>query len=197
MLVDERTDEVVGTYRLQTAEMARAGEGFYSADEYELGGLAPVLGQSVELGRACIRREHRHGTALFALWRGLAAYLSWSRKRTLFGCCSLTSQDPRAGLRLARELSSAGHARSELWATPRADFVCASADGPLASEVAVPTLFGTYLRHGAKVCSEPALDRGFGTIDWLVLLDIADLPARMRRLFFAGLADPLRSGAEG
>lgn len=195
MLVDERRDEVVGTYRLQTAEMARAGAGYYSATEYELDALAPWFEHSIELGRACIQKDHRNGTALFALWRGLAAYLSWSGKRAFFGCCSLTSQDPRAGLRLAEELELGGHLSRELCLPARPALRCDPQAGPLAEEVALPTLFGTYLRHGARVISEPALDRSFGTIDWLVYLDVADLPARLRRLFFAGLADPLRGRA--
>lgn len=195
MLVDERRDEIVGTYRLQTAAMARAGSGYYSATEFELAALAPHFEESVELGRACIRKDHRNGTALFALWRGLAAYLAWSGKRAFFGCCSLTSQDPRAGLRLAEELELGGHVSAELCLPARAAYRCESSAGVLASEVALPTLFGTYLRHGARVISEPALDKSFGTIDWLVYLDIADLPARLRRLFFAGLADPLRERA--
>jgi putative hemolysin len=195
MLVDERRDEVVGTYRLQTAAMARAGAGFYSATEFELTALAPRFEHCVELGRACIRKDHRNGTALFALWRGLAAYLAWSKKHAFFGCCSLTSQDPRAGLRLAEELELGGHVSAELCLPSRAPYRCDAAAGALANEVALPTLFGTYLRHGARVISEPALDKSFGTIDWLVYLDLADLPTRLRRLFFAGLADPLRGAA--
>jgi putative hemolysin len=195
MLVDERRDEVVGTYRLQTAAMARAGSGYYSATEFELAALAPHFEDSVELGRACIRKDHRNGTALFALWRGLAAYLAWSQKRAFFGCCSLTCQDARAGLRLAEELELGGHMSAELRLPARAAYRCDPTAGVLASEVALPALFGTYLRHGARVISEPALDRSFGTIDWLVYLDIAALPARLRRLFFAGLADPLQGQA--
>jgi len=34
-------------------------------------------------------------------------------------------------------------------------------------------LVGTYLRYGAKVLGPPALDRGFGTIDFLTVLDVA------------------------
>ena len=194
MLIDERGAEVFGTYRLQTAEMART-LGFYSAQEFELAGLEPILQHGVELGRACILPAHRHGSALFALWRGLAAYLAWSQKRHLFGCCSLTSQDPREGVALLAQLECAGHLDPRVRARVRPSFACdlePGAPAAAAAHVKLPTLFATYLRHGAQVLGGPALDRGFKTIDYLVALDLARMPARLRRFFFAGLADPLR-----
>ncbi len=40
------------------------------------------------------------------------------------------------------------------------------------------------MRYGAKVCGEPAIDRFFKTIDYLVLLDLADLDDQSRKMFF-------------
>ena len=37
--------------------------------------------------------------------------------------------------------------------------------------IALPKLFRTYMRLGTKVVSAPAIDRGFGTVDFLVILD--------------------------
>jgi putative hemolysin len=189
MLVEAASGGVVGTYRLQTAEQARAGAGLYCAGEFEMEPLVPIVERGVELGRACILQEHRNGSALFALWRGLAAYLSWAGKRYLFGCCSLTSQDPRAGLALQRWLEEHGHVHPELRVPARPSHACTVPGGPAGPGPAVelPRLFGTYLRYGARVVSEPALDREFGTIDYLVVLDARALPARLWRLFFGGL----------
>jgi putative hemolysin len=188
MIVEAASGTAVGTYRLQTAEQARAGAGLYCAGEFDLAPLGAVVERGVELGRACILREHRQGSALFALWRGLAAYLAWSRKRYLFGCCSLTSQDPRAGLALWRWLQRAGHVHERLRVAPLAELACRATEeeGP-EPEVKLPQLFGTYLRYGAKVVSPPAIDREFGTIDFLVVQDVPGLPARLWRLFFNGL----------
>ena len=47
-----------------------------------------------------------------------------------------------------------------------------------------PRLFRTYLRYGAKVCSPPAIDRRFKTIDFLVLFDIARMSERAVQMFF-------------
>src|SRR5262249_18855120 len=83
LIVQEReTGETVGTYRVQTSEMALAGRGFYSGGEFDLSEMPPqVLDQSVELGRACIARAHRNTRVLFLLWKGLAAYVAHNRKR--------------------------------------------------------------------------------------------------------------------
>jgi putative hemolysin len=64
---------------MQTAEMADSRGGFYSEQEFDLGMLPPsVIASSVEIGRACIAREHRNGRVLHLLWRGLATYLVWN-----------------------------------------------------------------------------------------------------------------------
>ena len=58
----------------------------------------------------------------------------------------------------------------------------ADEDLPPEVQVEIPTLLGTYLRYGARVCGPPAIDRFFGTIDFLTLLDVAAAP---RRVFMA------------
>jgi putative hemolysin len=183
---DTRHDSIVGTYRVQTDTMAQAGRGFYSADEYDLSAFpAGIVNDAVEVGRACIDRDHRNQSVLFLLWRGLASYTSMSSKRYLFGCCSLTSQDPREGWGMYRQLGAAGHLHPALClpATPAYSCRGAAQNAP-APGVKLPKLFRTYLRFGATVCSEPAIDRRFKTIDFLVLFDLAAMDPRSRSLFF-------------
>src|SRR5713226_4795697 len=159
---DTAKGRIVGTYRMQTGEMAAAGRGWYSAAEFDLMSLPPgVLRDSVELGRACVARDHRNTQVLFLLWRGLAAYVARNHKRYLFGCCSLTSQDARAGLRLMQLLEAEGNCHPMLRVTPQPGFQCAvNHEGAADSvDVSVPRLFQIYLRYGAKVCGPPAIDR--------------------------------------
>ena len=40
-----------------------------------------------------------------------------------------------------------------------------------------------YLRIGARVCGPPMIDREFGTIDFFVVFDVADLSSKYRRMF--------------
>ena len=188
MVVDRSDgDQLVGSYRLQTAGMADRHLGFYSGTIFDLGGVSPaVIRNSLELGRACVARTHRSTQVLFLLWRGLALYVAANRKRYLFGCSSLTSQDPREGWTLARHLEAHGHLHTEVEVRPRPGWKLpevadlANPSGP----VKVPTLFRTYLRHGAKICGPPAIDRQFKTIDWLVIFDVDTMPRRMFRAFF-------------
>ena len=186
MVVDRSTGHVVGTYRLQTSAMAAAGNGFYTAREYDLSDVpAEVLDDAVELGRACISREHRNTRVLFLLWKGLADYVRHNGKRYLFGCCSLATQDSIEGVRVAAWLEANGHVDESVRVHPRASFACPLAAVPEDSDgVRVPPLFSIYLRYGARVCGAPALDRAFGTIDFPVILDVEALSRAARSTFF-------------
>jgi putative hemolysin len=190
LIVEDRAKgKTVGTYRMQTYEMASSNRWFYSAGEFDLCTIPlGVLEQCVEIGRACVAKEYRNRQVLFLLWRGLAGYMQWSGKRYLFGCSSLTSQNPAVGRKALEQLASAGHAHPSLWVEPHPWMDCRlePADEEVAGEVGIPILFTTYLRYGAKVLGPPALDREFKTIDFLTLLDIDGLPPDLRRLFFAG-----------
>lgn len=188
MVLENSTGEVVGTYRLQTSDMAAHHRGFYSAGEFDLGALPEeVRSNSVELGRACISLSHRNRQVLFLLWKGLAAYVAHNRRRYLFGCSSLTSQNPAEGLAMLEQLRQRGHVWEHLSAPPLPGFECEVEDPSTElPEVPVPSLFRTYLRYGAKVCGAPAIDRAFKTIDFLMLFDLAELDERRYRLFFGG-----------
>lgn len=183
----EDRDRVVGTYRMQTSDMARAGRGFYSNVEFELSKLPPeVLSDSIELGRACVAQDHRNTAVLFLLWRGLAAYLTHNRKRYLFGCCSLTSQDPLDGLGVMRLLERNGQIDPFFNVTTQPGFECvADDDAAVESQVRLPKLFQIYMRYGARVCSRPALDRRFKTIDFLVMFDVKAIDEHSRKMFFS------------
>jgi putative hemolysin len=187
LLCDRNSGECVGTYRLQTANSAKNGAGFYCDGEFQLAELPQtLLEQGIELGRACIAKEHRRSAALLALWRGLAAYLLHHGKRYLFGCCSLTGVDPQLARVAARWLELHGYQHGALRCGIRPGLGI-DAGQVAESELAafrLPHLFGTYLRYGAKVCGGPALDREFGTTDFLIVLDVAELTPRQRSMFF-------------
>jgi putative hemolysin len=187
VVADTETGEVVGTYRMQTSDMALVGSGFYTATEFDLSRFPPdALNDGIELGRACVAQSHRNTQVLFLLWKGLATYVLRQRKRYLFGCCSLTSQNVNEGWRLMELLKTQGHLHPSLFIPPNPGYACAPNDSNFAEKdsVKIPRLFRTYLRYGAKVCSPPAIDRQFKTIDFLVLFDVAKMNERSVRTFF-------------
>ncbi len=188
LLVEERSSgRVVGTYRLQTLEQARAGRGFYTATEFDLSFLPlAVLERGVELGRACVAREHRGRTVLMLLWRGIADYAASHGKRYFFGCCSLPSRDPRDGWRALAELERRGYLWDEATVPGRPGWTCPAPDEdqPRGENGRLTALLESYLRLGGKVCSPPVLDREFGTIDFLTVFDIEAAGTRTRDFFF-------------
>lgn len=187
MVIDHDHGRVVGTYRMQTGVMAAAARGFYSDDEFDLSAFPEtVLGRSIELGRACVHRDYRNHKTLFLLWRGLARYVAHNRARYLFGCSSVTSQDPEEGRRFMAYLEQRGWVHPRYRVPPRPGYACYPEGGELgeAGEVQVPPLFRIYLRYGALACGPPAIDRLFKTIDFLMLFDVEAMDPETYRMFF-------------
>ena len=184
------TGEVVGTYRLQTGTVAEAsGFGYYSEREFDFGPFAPVRGQMVELGRACVAKEHRNQSVLGLLWRGIADYAQVRGTRYLVGCSSLTSQNPAEGLaaygQLARKNLVAGMWRTRPQPAWRCEADYAQVAACVERGVKIPRLMMAYLAAGAVICGEPAIDREFKTIDFLTWMDLRAMPARVLRKFAA------------
>jgi len=89
--------EVVGTYRLQTGPSAASHRGYYSAQEFDFSPYELLRDEMIELGRACVHKDHRNMVVLGLLWKGIADYAREHGARFLCGCSSLTSQDAAAG----------------------------------------------------------------------------------------------------
>ncbi len=177
------TGNVVGTYRLQTGRSAAANLGYYSEQEFDLSVYEPVRNEMVELGRACVAREHRNLVVLGLLWKGIADYAAARGARYLIGCSSLPSRDEAVGASAYSSLCRK-HLAGPGWITrPQPAFECSLKE--LAEETPeIPKLLRAYLSLGTKLCGPPALDRGFGTIDFLTLLDLEALPPQVRSRFF-------------
>jgi putative hemolysin len=167
---DTASGAVVGTYRLQTGLRARDGLGYYSEREFDFAPFESQRAQIVELGRACIHRQHRNFAVLNLLWKGIAVYAREHAARYLVGCSSLTSQDAASGLAAYRHL--AAHLAPAPWRThPHTAFACGDGHAEVAPPK-IPRLLSAYLAVGAALCGPPALDREFKTIDFLTWLDI-------------------------
>jgi putative hemolysin len=187
MVIDRPEAAVVGTYRMQTSAMASRHRGFYSDAEFDLSALPRhVLDSAVEVGRTCVAPAHRNTVVMLLLWKGLARYLASTGTRYLFGCCSIPSQHPEHGRHAMRLFERGGHLHPDVVVHPRPGWEC-DGEGPAdGGELTLPPLFRLYLRYGAKVCGPPALDRQFKTIDFLLLLDIAQLAGDARARLFDG-----------
>ncbi len=190
LLVEDKVDrKIVGTYRMQSGPTAARNLGYYSEQEYDFSPYQQMRSEILELGRASIDREHRTPEVLTLLWRGIAQYATDMQLRYLIGCSSLNSVDPKEGWQMYRQLESY-RVVPELQTLPTAGFVCpgeAAEVEPGVETPKVPKLLRTYLAIGARICSAPAWDREFGTIDFLTLLDLRTISSSARNRFLAPL----------
>jgi putative hemolysin len=178
-----RTTCIVGTYRVQTGLSAAANHGYYSEREFNFIPYERIRDSIVELGRACVHRDHRSTEVLYLLWRGIAQYALQSGARYLIGCSSLTSQDPAHGAAVY-EMLAKYLTIPALRTVPHPNFAMPLADSNRTT-ADVPKLLRTYLAVGAKICGPPAIDREFKTIDFLTLMDLELLPPRVAARFLS------------
>ncbi|MDW4496543.1 GNAT family N-acyltransferase [Sulfitobacter sp. D35] len=183
--------EVVGVYRLLRWDRADAAGGYYSAGEYDLAPLLRSGRRLLELGRSCIRADHRGGPALFHLWSGLVAYIRAHRAEVLFGTASFHGTDVAA---LAGPLSLLYHRHLappdlRVRALPDVfqpmDLVAPETLDRRAAMRDVPPLIKAYLRLGGHVGEGAFVDRVFNTVDVCLVLDTARVNARQARIYGA------------
>lgn len=175
VLLDQASGAVVGTYRLQTVTHALKTGGIYSGQGYDLAPMEPYFPESVELGRACLAVDHRNFRAMITMWLGIGAFMNAYHQRYLFGCCSLTTQDTDDGWRAMKTIREGKCLHPDVLVRARPSHSCGPPEREFAADLGpalkLPKLFRTYLRLGSVVVSEPAIDREFGTVDFLVMID--------------------------
>ena len=186
IVLDNDSDDVVGTYRLQTYEQAKSGNGFVSEKRFHLEQFPDdILKNAVEVGRACIRKEHRSGRVLFLLWKGFAGYLTHFEKRYLFGYAALEPGSPEVAMNTYHHLKEQGFIHPEQQVDVKEEFqIDSNLNIPQGLEVDIPPLFQNYLDVGCHVCGKPSYNKEAQLAHFLILLDIENISDRTRKLFF-------------
>lgn len=186
IIIEKVTNKTIGTYRINSIESAKDVSGFYAYNEFSLEDLPPeVLQQAMEIGRACIARQHRNSKVLFLLFKALLNYLKQSNKRYFFGCCSIFTQDLTTGAKVFQQLERKGHLHPTIRVRPRPERAFPINNFFAETErVELPSLFNIYLKMGVKICGAPAIDREFGTIDFFVIFDLLAMNEKYKRMFF-------------
>lgn len=185
VIYDKRSERIVGTYRLNCSKFTDV---FYSTSEFQMEHLLALPGTKLELGRACIDKEHRNGVIITLLWRGIAEYIRLTETKTLFGCGSIKTMDPLEVGLITKYLSDEGFSSPELGVSPTKKYTMKQLPGVLEyieanpfvynkDEVKklVPALLQSYFKVGAKLAVEPALDREYNCIDFLTVLNVDDM----------------------
>lgn len=186
IVVENKTNKIVGTYRMQTYEQAKNGNGFTSEVRFKVDDLPDeVLKNSVEVGRACISKEHRSGRVLFLLWKGFAGYLEHFNKRYLFGYAALETTNQNVARNTLEFLKKEGHLHPDYFIEPKEGYLpFENPDDPASDDVEIPPLFKNYLDVGSKVIAGPSYDKEHDLIHFMILLDVEAISDRTRKMFF-------------
>lgn len=190
-IFDRESNKIAGVYRLIDSQSAGT---FYSSSEFDIDGLLALTGHKLELSRACIRPEYRNGTVIALLWRGLLMYAAKAKIDYLFGLSSVTTTDPIKIAHIHQYFHAAGLIHDSLTALPTDKYRIENFDEILMNvrkdpqteatgAAAVPSLLKTYIKAGARVCSQPVIDSAFHCADWLTILDMRQLNASYGRKF--------------
>ncbi len=194
MVLDRENNALVGTYRLHPGARLESTQAFYCENEYIFGHFPYKRREILELGRSCVHPDFRKGVIIQLLWMAITAYMDAGGFELLLGAASVPVEQGGRINRLAGYL--AHQAAAPL------PYQCLVQDGyrltrshqtllhyrryispsDMSMHDFVPPLLKGYLNLGAWIASPPALDREFGTFDFLVLLPKANIhPVYLKR----------------
>ncbi len=185
--------QVVGTYRLLPQTAAQRLGGFYSQTEFDVEALVqrhPHL-SFLELGRSCVRAEHRGTSVVELLWQGIWNYVRAHRFDVMLGCASFEGTDPQ---RHAEALSFLAQVpRGDDWRvqsqTGRGSPMSLVPPAEINVKRAIaslPPLIKGYLRLGCHFGEACVVDPLFKTTDVLVVLPVSAINPR----YFARFGAP-------
>ncbi|GHH71521.1 hypothetical protein GCM10018793_06810 [Streptomyces sulfonofaciens] len=181
---DEATGQAVGTYRLLPPERAAIAGRLYAEGEFDLSALGAIRGGLVEAGRSCVHPDHRDGAVIGLIWAGIARYMTGAGHEWLGGCCSVPLADGGALAAGTWDRVRERHLAPEEYRV-RPLLPWRHEDIARQDRTELPPLLRGYLRLGAWVCSEPALDADFGVADLYVLLPMRRVDPRYLRHFLS------------
>ncbi|HAJ57739.1 MAG TPA: hemolysin [Candidatus Omnitrophica bacterium] len=190
LIIDKKSGATIGTYRLLLRSRLGADGRFYSENEFDLANIRKADGEILEMGRSCVHKDYRSNSILLLLWQRILSYVEDHRVRYIIGCPSLYTMD-------TAEISSVYSLMKKEYLAPREFRVYpkekASVPGlsdsvPLDGQerkvlLKLPSLIRSYIKIGAQVCGEPALDPEFGTADFFMLLDVSRMADSYLRRF--------------
>lgn len=186
-IIDNRINKIVGTYRLISDAVT---SDFYSKTEFDIEDLLRREGGKVELSRACIHKDYRNGAVITLLWRGIIEYLTQSGARWLFGMGSVKTVDPASLAAVYKTLQEEGSVDDSFDIRALDGFRIPDFEQKLSCAVVseesrglVPTLVRSYIRAGAVIVGDPAVDFAFNCGDLFVVLDSSKMSSVYNRKY--------------
>jgi L-ornithine Nalpha-acyltransferase len=182
-----KSSAVVGTYRLLPGARIRQADQFYSASEFDITPMirnGPALARLLECGRSCVAADYRSNRTVQLLWRGIATYMAEHNIEAMFGCASLPGTNIDQLAEPLAYLKKIALAPLPLRVRALPECVVPPIPGNTknpdnrATLKNLPPLIKAYLRLGAWVGDDAAVDTQFDTTDVFILLPTNRIPAR-------------------
>jgi len=193
MVMQQASGKVLGTYRLRMIQSAKQS---YAANEFIIDPILNCYSSILELGRASILPEHRTGSVIGLLWRGIAEYMNLANAELLLGCSSLFECSAKTAHEIFYYFRNNDYLH-ELVCQPKKKFRLPNVDywheqlyqssynsEHKQTQSLIPNLLMGYLKMGAKICSLPAWDRAFNCVDFLTIAHKDDLMNSSAARFF-------------
>lgn len=176
------TGEPVGTCRITNTT---ATDRLYSATEFDISPFLAQPGAKVELGRVCLCQNWRNNLALAAMGRAIGHYARACSAEWIFGCTSISTVDADIAAGLTAHFGRLGAYKGGFGVMPvaarrirdltkRLSALDLSPRDREAMDALVPPLLRFYLKTGAGLGLEPALDRSFGCLDFFTVVALHD-----------------------
>jgi len=194
IIKDKATDKIVGTYRLNCSLF---NDDFYSATEFNITDIIKLKGVKLEIGRAGVHTDFRNAATIAMLWKGILEYMKKTDTKWLFGCSSIKTTDSIDAVVLFKELNKTRSPITLVNAKPKRQFKVPNFEKYIEQyyfgdennekdvDAMIPPLLKFYIKSGAQICGEPALDMEFKCIDFLTLLNVDRVSERLNRKFSA------------
>lgn len=182
-------DQAVGAYRVMRDGQAEVLGRYYTDAEYDLTALKTCGRKLLELGRSCVHKEYRGGSALAQLWVGLMNYSDRHGIEVMFGVASFHGTD------LDRIKLPLSHLHHNHLAPPElrtrvlesyyrsADLMPASEIDEKAAMKAMPAMIKAYLRLGGVIGDGVFIDYPFNTSDVCIIVDMSKVPQKQRLMY--------------
>ena len=184
IVIDMKTNEVVGNYRLIRKEHLYHLKKYITESEFNIDNIKSDDYDILELGRAVVKKDFRQANVISLLWKGIITYAVSFNIKFMFGTASFHGIDPNLHKKEFSYLYHYKRPEERLKTYARSN---ASTNMNLLSieevdEVTVykelPPLVKGYLRLGAVVSEDAYIDYSFNAIDVLILLEIEKVSPR-------------------
>lgn len=189
VVINKQNDDVVGTYRLLLGSDAQRGRGFFAETKFDLTNIKKYCkGQLLEMGRACVDETYRKRRIINLMWKAILAYMDEQKVNYVLGCSGFAHPNPQTIGAIHCFFKKHFYAPEKFRVYPLDGLAYQYDENSLnipdtAIMKMLPRLTQGYLKMGALVCGEPALNKTFNTALFFMLLDIGNINAAYKEKF--------------